>query len=236
MGHEKSLMMVGMLVASLCGGMLASLLFGAHADAQSQAVVTTPQLNLVDGSGVLRGVLSAEDGNGLTSLAFYDADGHVRGVFGVERDGAPVVRLSDATGQDRLGARLSNEDVHLVVGDSRERHVLISSVAGTPLLSLADGGRRRAQLHLGDDGEPSFVLFGREGKRSATITVDSGDRPLVTLYDEGGPRLTLGVVQQAVVVNFSDASQPRLVMGVADNGRPSINFLNANGEVVQELP
>ena len=53
----------------------------------------------------------------------------------------------------------------------------------------------------------------------------------------GAPaRLTLGVVQQAVVVNFSDASQTRLVMGVADNGRPSITFLNADGEVVQELP
>ena len=236
MRHEKNLMMGGMLVASLCAGMLAGLLFGSHADAQGPAVVTTPQLNLVDGSGVLRGVLSAEDGNGLTSLALYDADGRVRGVFGVERDGAPVVRLSDATGQDRLDARLSGEDMHLVVGDSRQRHVLIASVAGTPLLSLADGGRRRAQLHLGDDGEPSLVLFGREGQWSAAITVDSGDTPLVTLYDDGRPRLTLGVVQQAVVVNFSDASQPRLVMGVADNGRPSINFLNANGEVVQELP
>ena len=236
MRHEKSLMMGGMLVASLCGGMLVWLFFGAHANAQSPAVVTTPQLNLVDGSGVLRGVLSADDGTGLTSLALYDADGRVRGVFGVGRDGAPVVRLSDATGQDRLGAWLLNEDVHLVVGDDRQRHVLISSVAGTPLLSLADGGRRRAQLHLGEDGEPSLVLFGREGQRSAAITVDSGDTPLVTLYDDGRPRLTLGVVQQAVVVNFSDASQPRLVMGVADNGRPSINFLNANGEVIQELP
>ena len=101
MRHEKSLMMGGMLVASLCGGMLAALLFGAPANAQGPAVVTTPQLNLVNGRGALRGVLSADDGNGLTSLTLYDADGRARGVFGVARDGAPVVRLS--TRPDRTG-------------------------------------------------------------------------------------------------------------------------------------
>ena len=56
MRNEKGLMMGGVLVASLCGGILAGLLFGAHDDAQGPAVVTTPQLNLVDGSVVLRGV------------------------------------------------------------------------------------------------------------------------------------------------------------------------------------
>ena len=235
MRHEKSLMMGGMLAASLCGGMMANLLVG-HVGAQGPSVVTTTQLNLVDGNGALRGVLSAVNDNGMTALTLSDDDGRDRAVFGVERDGAPVLRLRDAAGQDRLGARLSRQDAHLVIGDDRRRHALLSSVAGAPLLSLADGGNRRVQLHLGVDGQPSLVLFGREGQRSAAVTVDSSDTPLVTLYDDGRARLTLGVVQQAVVANFSDVSRPRLVIGVADDGRPSINFLNETGEVVQGLP
>ena len=105
------------------------------------------------------------------------------------------------------------------------------------MLSLADGGRRAGLSFTSvTTGSPVSCCSAARGQRSAVSTVDSGDTPLVTLYDDRRQRLTLGVVQQAVVVNFSDASQPRLVMGVADNGRPSINFLNANSEVVQELP
>jgi len=225
----------GMLVASLCGGMIANLLV-THVGAQGTSIVTTTQLNLVDRDGALRGVLSALNGNGMTSLSLSDSDGIERAVFGLERDGSPMFRLNDSGGQDYLGARLSGQDSYFVIGNDRERHALFSSLAGTPLLSLADGGNRRVQLHLGIDGEPSLVFFDREGQRSVAITVDPSDTPLVTLYENGRSRLTFGVVQQAVVANFSDASQPRLVLGVAENGRPSINFINENGETEHELP
>ena len=235
MRDERRLVMGGLLMASLLGGVLANLLVG-HVGAQGPSIVTTTQLNLVDASGALRGTLSADGGSGLTGLALTDAQGREVAVFGVQRDGAPAMWLRDAAGRDRVTARLSGEDAYLVVGDDRQRHALLSSVGGTPVVSLADGARRRMQLHLGGDGEPSVVLLGQEGQRGAAVTVDPDDTPLVTLYDAGRPRLTLGVVQQAVVVNFADASQTRLVIGVADNGRPSITFLNENGEVVTELP
>ena len=235
MKHEKAWMMGGMLLASLCGGALTSL-FGSHVDAQGSQVVTTTQLNLVDAGGNLRGVLSAEDERGMTSLAFYDASGQVRGTFGVEASGAPVLRFENGAGVEHLVARVSNADTVFVVGDDQQRHGVFASVSGTPVLSLADGGQSRAQLQLGAEGEPSLVLFGRQGRRSVAVTVDRSDAPVVTLYEQGSPRATLGVVQQAAVINLSDGGQTRLVIGVADSGQPSISFLNENGDFVQTLP
>ena len=235
MRHEKSLMMGGLLIASLFGGVIANLL-GGHVEAQGPSVVTATQLNLVDEHGLLRSTLGTADGVGTPVLTFFDADGRERAVFGIERDGEPVMRLLDLGGQDQLNTRLVGEDAYLVVGDDRQRHVLVSSVAGTPIIGLADGADRRAQLHLGSNGEPSVVLLGQDGQRSAAITVDPTDTPLVTLYDEGRARLTFGVVQGAVVVNFSDGSRTRLVMGVAESGQPSVTFLDENGEVVDQVP
>ena len=104
------------------------------------------------------------------------------------------------------------------------------------MLSLSDGMRSRAQLQIGEDGSPSLVLFGHGGQRAVAVTVDSNDTPVVTLYGEGRPRVTLGVVQQAAVLNLAGAAQSRLVIGVADNGRPSITFVDNEGRVIDELP
>ena len=151
-------------------------------------VATTGQLNLVDADGRIRGVLSADDERGMTSLAFYDASGQVRATFGVDDTGSPVMRFQNSTGTEHLVARLANNDTFLVVGDDQQRHGVFASVSGTPVLSLADGGQSRAQMQIGEEGEPSLVLLGREGRRSVTVTVDRSDTPVVTLYEEGMAR------------------------------------------------
>jgi hypothetical protein len=80
------------------------------------------------------------------------------------------------------------------------------------------------------------VFFGGDGQRSAALTVDDSDTPLLTLYESGRPRVTLGVVQQAAVINMTGASESRLVIGVAGEGRASVTFIDPEGQVVAELP
>lgn len=247
MMDEKTKTAGMLLAASFCGGALASLLLGGPVGAQGPQAVTTTQVNLVDAGGSLRGILSAADERGQPSLAFHDADGRVRGRFGVERSGAPAIDLWNAAGERRLSVRVAGDDALLVVGGdepaqgSRDdgdgaRRVVFGSAAGTPVLDFAAGRRSRMQLQLGEGGAPSLVLFGRDGSRRAAVTVGGDDTPLMTLYDAGRPRVTLGVVRQAAVLNLSGAAESRLVVGVAGNGRPSVTFVDEAGQVVGELP
>lgn len=250
MMDEKTKTAGMLLAASFCGGALASLLLGRPVEAQPPQAVTTSQVNLVDSGGSLRGILSAADERGQPSLAFHDADGRVRGRFGVERSGAPAIDLWNAAGERRLSVRVTGDDALLVVGGDEPapgdqdsggggggaRRVVFGSAAGTPVLGFADGRRSRMQLRLGEGGAPSLVLFGRDGSRRAAVTVGGDDTPLMTLYDAGRPRVTLGVVEQAAVLDMSGAAESRLVVGVAGNGRPSVTFVDEAGQVVGELP
>jgi hypothetical protein len=222
------------LAAGLVGGLAASLLTSG---VQAQAdVVTARQLNLVDDTGRLRGVLSGRDERGLASVAFYDPQGQVRGVLGAQEDGTPVLWLLDAGGQRRLVAEVQGDDALLIVGEPDGRNGMLASLGGNPVFSLSDAGRSRLQMQLAGDGAPSLALSTSQGQRGAGMVVDSSDAPVVTLYEGGTPRVALAVIQQAAVLNFSDPASQRLVVGVASNGRPSISFLNEKGEVAQELP
>lgn len=235
MTHNRVTMVGMLLMTSFCGGALASVVLGARVEAQGPQAVTTTQVNLVDEDGVLRGVLSASDERGTASLTFYDSDGRPRGLFGVERDG-PVLRLQNAAGEPRVFARVAAEDALLSVGDDQRMHAVLASAAGVPVFSLMDAERGRVQLQLAENGAPSLIFSGRDGQRRAAVTVDDGETPVMTFYEGGRPRVTIGVVQQAAVLNMTGAAESRVVIGVASNGRASVTIVNEAGEVVGELP
>lgn len=236
MTYEKTLMMGGVLMVSFCGGALANFLLDAGVEAQGPQAVTTTQVNLVDTNGVLRAALTAQDERDLPSLTFYDQTGRGRGVFGVEETGTPFFRLLNPAGDERLSARVNQDDALLIVGDERRTHGVLASTSDVPVLSFADGRRSRAQLQIGEGGSPSLIFFGAGGQRSVAVTVDDTDTPTLTFYGNNRPQVTLGIVQEAAVLNMTGPEQSRLVIGVADNGRPSVTFVNDAGEVVAELP
>ena len=227
----------GMLVAaSFCGGVLASLLLGTPAGAQGPESITTAQINLVDASGALRGVLSAQDASGRASLALFDAGGQTRAQLGIGPDGEPTLELRNAAGRPRLSAGVTGDDTLLVVGDEQQTHGVFGSAAGAPLLSFAAGRQTRMQLQVGQDGRPSVIMAGADGRRSAALSMDSEDAPLMTLYHAGRPRVTIGVVQEVAVINVNGAGQSRVVVGVAADGHPSVTFYDDAGEVMAALP
>jgi hypothetical protein len=236
MTYEKILMMGGVLMLSFCGSVVTNFLLDAGVEAQGPQAVTTSQVNLVDANGVLRATLSAQDERGVPSLTFYDPAGRGRGVFGIEETGTPFLRLLNPAGDERLSVRVNQDDALLIVGDDRRTHGVLASTSDVPVLSFADGRRSRAQLQIGESGSPSLIFFGADGQRSAAVTVDDSDTPTLTFYENSRPRITLGIVQEAAVLNMTGPAQSRLVIGVAGNGRPSVTFVNDAGEVVEELP
>ena len=85
-------------------------------------------------------------------------------------------------------------------------------------------------------GAPSLIFLGRDGERAASVTVDDEDTPLVTLYERGRPRVTMGIVQESAVLNMTGPSGARVVVGVAGNDRPSVTLIDEAGEVIGGLP
>lgn len=248
-----------MLAASAVGGAVSNVLLTARLDAQGAQVVTASQVNVVDGAGRLRAVLSGDDERGLASLAFYDPEGAFRGLVGVGADGRPVLRFTDPAGVTRILATVGPEDGRVTVGDETGGHVRIGFQAGvpgappeagagpggrdlpprardTPFVALSDGRRLPMQLTLGDRGQPRATLFNRRGQPGIGMVVGADDAPFLSVFDPAGAqRLALGTMEGATLINLGDGAGPRLVLGVAGNGRASVAFHDDEGRIEREV-
>lgn len=226
-----------MIGASFLGGMAGSRLMDGRVEAQGPAVVTTTQVNLVDGAGNLRGILAGSDESGRASLTLFDQGGQTRSLVGVQADGTPILQLHGAGGETRLLASVQGEDTVLIVGRDGAGQGVLADVQGRPILSLSDQGRSRLQLQLSPEGWPRLALSDAVGNEGASLSVTGDDdRPELRLAAGGRPRALLTVAQGATVLNLSDADGTRMVAGVASDGNPSVAFLDAAGEVTAQLP
>lgn len=236
---HKRLVIAAMVSTSFLGGLVGGALVQSSVStvrAQGTGAVTTTQVNLVDPDGQLRAVLSGRDERRMASLSFYDLAGQVRSVIGIDETGLPLVRLFDQAGQSRLSAVVQDGNGLLIVGEQGGRSGVLGDLNGSPFLSLFDAGRSRTRLQLAEDGSPSLALFDGDGRQSIAMTVDANQSPLMTFHEQGQVRAAFGVQQQTAVLNMADNERMRLVIGVAEDGRPSISFLNDAGQIVQELP
>lgn len=249
-----------MLAASAAGGAVSNALLTARLDAQGAQVVTASQVNVVDGAGRLRAVLSGDDERGLASLAFYDPAGAFRGLVGIGADGHPVLRFTDPGGATRILATVGPADGRVTVGDETGGHVRIGFQDGgvpdpppgvgaepggralpprlrdVPFVALSDGRRLPMQLTLGDRGQPRATLFNGRGQPGIGMVVGADDAPFLSVFDPAGAqRLALGTVEGATVVNLGDGAGPRLVLGVAGNGRASVAFHDDEGRIEREV-
>ncbi|MCH7749099.1 MAG: DUF4915 domain-containing protein [Acidobacteria bacterium] len=104
------------------------------------------------------------------------------------------------------------------------------------IVGLSDRGRTRVQMDLGGQGEARLSLLTSAGQRGVGLVVGADDAPFVSLFDAAGAqRLAMGIVQGSTVVNLGDGTRPRLVLGVADNGRASVAFYDAEGALVRDV-
>ena len=236
MRGQRGWMIGAMLLASMIGGAASNLLLTARLGAQGADVLTASQLNIIDREGRLRAVLAGDDERGMTSLAFYGPDGTARGVIGVDPDGTPVLRFNNPAGVGRLSATVRDDDPVISVGNDVQRSVLIGSFGGTPIVRLSDRGNIRLQMDLGQEGAPRLSLFNSAAQRGVSLTVGNDEAPFVSLFDPFGvQRLAMGVLQGSTVVNLGDGSRPRLVLGVAEDGRASVAFYDAAGTLERDV-
>lgn len=236
MTQPGTLTIGAILLAGIVGGMIGGIVVDTRVGAQDQEVVTTTQVNVVDRDGRLRAVLSGQDERGTASLTFYDSNAQARSVVGVEQDGTPSLRLLTSRGQSRVLVLVDGEDGVVIVGDEAGRNGVFGSVGGSPVLNLGDAGVSRVRLQLGEGGEPSLGFYNANGQPGAVLLTDDTDDPFLMLYAGGRARVALGVTDETAVLNLSGPSQTRLVMGVGQDGFPSLTFLEEDGQIIQQLP
>lgn len=226
----------GMVAAAFTGAMLATALSSGGAAQTTSEVVTATQVNLLDGRGQLRGILSGEDERGMASLAFLDPTGATRALLGVGEDGTPRLELYD--GQSVVRAVVTVEgDIPAVVVSEREQRAVLSTLNGSPRLTFQNGPRVSADLGLDPGGEPRLGLFGPTGQAQVALNIDGNGAPLLALRDqEGRSRASLAFVQEATVLNLSDGSAARVVVGVAGDGNATVSVLDADGNLTARLP
>lgn len=235
--RERLWILTAMLGAAVAGGVVASIVtVGVAVRAQGAgAVLTASQVNLVDGTGRLRGTLAGSDEGARAALSFLDDTGQVRATFGVQSDGTPLMQLHGSGGETRLLATLQGDDALLVVGPEGEPQGLFGAVQRTAMLTLGDGERSRMQLHLSPGGLPRVALADATGQEAVALSVGSDDMPRVVLAAAGRPRVIVSATPDAAALNLGDANATRLVAGVAEDGAPSILFLDAAGAFMASL-
>ena len=95
--------------------------------------------------------------------------------------------------------------------------------------SPSDSGDFHAVLTKGHVSFRDYIDF-------RIVLIDDSDTPVVTLYEGGRPRVTMGLIQQSAVLNMAGSSGARVVVGVAGNDRPSVTIVDSAGQVIGELP
>ena len=135
-----------MALASFVGGAVADVALAGRVQARVQTpIVTAQQLNLVDGAGRLKAILSAEDERGRVPLSLFDASGAVRALLAVAPNGTPQLRLYDEAGSDPFAVTVES---------------------GGPVLSFLQEGQSRVELGVGPEALPGLArCSARPGSR-----------------------------------------------------------------------
>ncbi|MEZ0333132.1 MAG: hypothetical protein ACAI18_03925 [Gemmatimonadales bacterium] len=147
-----------------------------------------------------------------------DANGRVRGAWGVDDSGAVRLALSDEGERQRVRLSLLQDgSAGLSFADSTDRKLAVLGLLpdNTTNLALTDpAGIPRAVLGVASDGSSNLVFADREGSTRAGLGVDNRGLGTFSLAerDEGGAREELPdtlQVEQGDSVDAAPAAAPK---------------------------
>jgi len=129
-----------------------------------------------------------------TKIVLTDPSGTVRGTLGVEADGTPALRLSDAAGIERLTALVSGTG---------------------PSISLLEGDRKTAARLVVESGVPRLALSDRTGSDRLWVAVRLGSPVIQFIASDGAARCGLATMNDdtgVAVVSGAKGPMPGLVL------------------------
>ncbi len=147
---------------------------------------------------------------------FYTIVALVGGIIG----GAVTNRMAAAIpafAADAPAKSIAAQKIMLVDAGGNVRAVLHLNQKGLPMLQLFDdGGKLRIGLGFAHDGTVGIDLADRKGVERARLSVNTEGVPALRLFDAG--------------------ARPRMLAGVDSQGYSALNFYDAEGKILRELP
>jgi hypothetical protein len=120
-------------------------------------------------------------------LVIRDAQGRVRGSFGVDRDGLPALKVFDRRGLEQIELGVPCEDMAVLAFSDRggNRARLETSIEGATTLRLFDDQERgKAALYIRPDGAAGLSMV--DGDKNVELRFDGDGRPSVSMTNAQG--------------------------------------------------
>jgi hypothetical protein len=222
------------VVSSLALIVLTTAAFRQAAQPRNLGEITVERINVVDGNGTLRLVISNKDRMhpGVMDGKVIDRPRPVAGMLFFNDEGDEVGGLT-ITGQQRDSTRRA--DAGLMFDQLKQDQTIGISYS-------ENNGRRTAGLQIWDRSDrPLSELI--EQLNAANKITDATERAAaikkVRDAAPAGPRrVFVGKnADRASTVSLADASgRPRLALTVDAAGNPRIEFLDENGKIVERIP
>ena len=142
-----------------------------------------------------------------------DKQGKIRAVLGLSPEGEPRLALADPAGQMLAALSLEIDPKY--------------TVEKIPTLRFFDrAGKIRNEIGLNRYGDPTMVLYHKEGKTLASLNGTSKIGTEWILADENGrPRVVLNINRGGTHLSFFDeAGKARTSLGLKPDGSPTLVF------------
>ena len=168
--RDRVLMLVACVVTSFTATVAVNLYFRGQAvaeDPETSDTVRLKRLEVVDGDGNLRTVLSTGKDDGMPIMAMTDKDGNVRFSLGVTAAGGSAAAFVDEKGRTRLTLALNPDGSGaLVFADPKGKTPLVMAAGdGGAAVNLSD--RKdvvRVSMGIEKDGTPNLRWFDADGE------------------------------------------------------------------------
>ncbi|HVB32754.1 MAG TPA: hypothetical protein VNJ52_00055 [Patescibacteria group bacterium] len=154
--------------------------------------VTARAFVVTDARGARRTELIAGTADGQAAeqpwLSLFDSEGNVVVGLGVDGEGVPELRMSDATGKSVLNAMTDEHgsQIRLFYGGRSGPGVSVKMSDDGPTLGLFDANGRQGVLVGLANRCPTLCLNDAAGKIRALVTLDKEGWPSVMLCDQDG--------------------------------------------------
>lgn len=202
--------------------------------------VATERFELRGADGKTAAVFEGGDKGG-TTLTFFDKDHHPRLTIGLDAKGAPSIFFLGEDHKPRLTIATDaegNEPAIHLCDDQGAPAISLSLVKGFgPGLSIGKVGGARASIGIGPNGSASIQLWDKRNRGRVTLSVVN-EGPMLLFNDEqGGIRGAWRLLADGtpiLSIHDSDA-KPRLVVRTDPQGKPLIQFIDADNKVTREI-
>ncbi len=142
-------------------------------------------------------------------LVIRDAEGRVRGSFGVDHRGLPALKILDRHGNDQIEMGVPSEDTSSLAFYDRGtlRLQLDASIEGMTSVRLYDPSRvMQSSLVIKRDGAAELSMG--DGPRSMTFAFPPDRQPLVITTDSHGRPVERPIATLAALISAAPASLP----------------------------